>query len=93
MGEVRAGPAGGRWWERDLIRAMSLGGGEDTQLVPFTPYDETAIVTPQDHGLWQDNHGGPRDPQRGQRRRLSSRESGNARPRVQTRVSMSSSLR
>ncbi len=50
---------------RELILAMSLAGGEDTQLAPFTPYDETALVTPQDHGLWQDNHGGPRDPQPG----------------------------
>lgn len=32
-------------------------------------------------------------PQRGQRNRLSSRESGNARPRVHTSVSMSNSLR
>ncbi len=34
-----------------------------------------------------------REPQRGQRSRPSSRESGNALPRVQTNVSMSNSLR
>ncbi|MFL6036034.1 MAG: calcium-binding protein, partial [Gaiellaceae bacterium] len=52
-------------WAQDLIRALSLGGGEDIRFVPFSPYDELALVTPKDHDLWLANHGGPRDPQPG----------------------------
>ena len=48
-----------------LITAMSFGAGQDTQLAAFSPFDETALVTPDDGQLWLDQHGGPRDPQPG----------------------------
>ena len=50
---------------RALILALSLAGGEDTRLALQTPFDETALVTPADGQLWQDQHGAPRDPQPG----------------------------
>ena len=33
--------------------------------MPFEPYDELALVDAEDHDLWHDQPGGPRDPQPG----------------------------
>src|SRR5829696_2717915 len=55
---------------RDFIRALSEAGGSDEGLIalaipPGEPFDEEALVEPSDGQLWQDQHGGPRDPQPG----------------------------
>ena len=54
---------------RDFIRALSVAGGSDeggVGMIPSgEPFDEEALVEPSDGQLWQDQHGGPRDPQPG----------------------------
>ena len=55
---------------RNFIRALSVAGGSDEGLIglaipPGEPFDEEALVEPSDGQLWQDQHGGPRDPQPG----------------------------
>ena len=47
-------------------------GGQDQTFAPQSPLDETALSTPQD-SFWNDQHGGPRDPQPGQRPRRADR--------------------
>ena len=51
-------------WHRDFIKALSIAGGADQTFTPNTPLDEIALSTPQDN-FWNDQHGGPRDPQPG----------------------------
>ena len=50
--------------DRDFIEALSVAGGQDMTFVPGAPLDETAITTPGGD-YWNDQHGGPRDPQPG----------------------------
>ena len=54
---------------RDFIRALSVAGGSDEggpgSIPVGEPFDEEALVEPSDGQLWQDQHGGPRDPQPG----------------------------
>ena len=52
---------------RDFIRALADAGGEDAGpgVPPGEPFDENALVEPSDGSLWNDQHGGPRDPQPG----------------------------
>jgi Ca2+-binding RTX toxin-like protein len=50
---------------RNLIRALAYAAGTDGTLTPFEPFDEIALVEPQDGQLYHDQTGGPRDPQPG----------------------------
>ena len=50
---------------RDLIRDLAYAAGTDSVLTPSEPFDEVSIVEPADGQLWNDQHGGPRDPQPG----------------------------
>ena len=51
-------------WIQDFIRALAVAGGMDMTFAPATPLDELALSTPRD-SFWNDQHGGPRDPQPG----------------------------
>src|SRR5262249_26956197 len=51
-------------WHRNFIRALSFAGGADQTFTGNAPVDELALSTPQDN-YWNDQHGGPRDPQPG----------------------------
>ena len=48
---------------RDFLRNLSFSSGADTTTL-VEPIDELALVEPQDD-LWNEQHGGPRDPQPG----------------------------
>src|SRR3954452_13755831 len=50
---------------RELVRELAYGAGVDVTLTPFEPCDEIALVEPKDKPLYQDQTGGPRDPQPG----------------------------
>jgi hypothetical protein len=50
---------------RDLMRELAFAAGADLTLTPPEPYDEIALVEPADRPLYQDQTGGPRDPQPG----------------------------
>ena len=50
---------------RDLIRELAYAAGTDVTLIASEPYDEIALVEPEDRPLYQDQTGGPRDPQPG----------------------------
>jgi Ca2+-binding RTX toxin-like protein len=50
---------------RELMRELAYAAGADVTLTPSEPFDEIALVEPGDGPLYQDQTGGPRDPQPG----------------------------
>ena len=50
---------------RDFIRELAYAAGTDSTLTPSEPFDELALVEPDDGDLYRDQTGGPRDPQPG----------------------------